>query len=635
MGVRRSRQVPVVAAVAVAVALPLAAVSLGAGPASPSVTPVVGRVTTPSTVIVVDARRRLGGASTSLFGINHHYQHDGLGAWDPVADRPEPLLVARTLRVGAGALRFPGGTQANLWRWERSVGDARGCQIDSKPDGGSFAAFRRGMSFGPDEYMRLLRAVRADPIVMMPGAISTPSEAADFVEYLNAPSGAGNPNGGVDWADVRAANGHAAPYGVRRWEIGNEPYLRHERYWRSQRDGVAARQYALGGAVTRDREALGKACSHPVGGVLSNGRPGQAFELLYPPARRGSVEVLVAGHPWTVVDDLAAQGPRAHVVTVDPGEGVVQFGDGVHGAVPPTGARVRATYRSVHAGYFAFAAAMKSVDPRIKVCSTWSRPGFVQAAGGRSYDCVTDHLGTVLLPRRWSSRLMGHDRMMLALERRLVDYRTRRARLPHSVPLWVTESALLGGDHDRWPSFQSSASHSAYMASLWADWMRMRVPYALSDDLLWSDRAVLGEPPVFTYTANAVTREAVRPMFRRGGAVLSSGVLRNPWRPVPRTSDGYRALDVVATRTPTGDVLVLVVNRLPTRAVTARLSVRGFRGSGRGAVRRVVAPDFDAWNPPGARPQVRLSISYRPIAPASSVHRFAPASTTLLVLRHR
>ena len=120
----------------------------------------------------------------------------------------------------------------------------------------------------------------------------------------------------------------------------------------------------------------------------------------------------------------------------------------------------------------------------------------------------------------------------------------------------------------------------------------MRVPYALSDDLLWADRAVLGEPPRFTYTADAVTREAVRPMFRQGGRLVATAVRNNPRRPVPGTGDAYRGLDVTATRTPTGDLLVLVVNRLPTKAVTVRLAVRGFRGSGVAVVRRVTAPAF-------------------------------------------
>lgn len=47
-------------------------------------------------------------------------------------------------------------------------------------------------------------------------------EAADWVKYTNAPNDGSNPRGGVDWAAVRAANGHPEPYRVKFWELGNE-----------------------------------------------------------------------------------------------------------------------------------------------------------------------------------------------------------------------------------------------------------------------------------------------------------------------------------------------------------------------------------------------------------------------------
>ena len=37
------------------------------------------------------------------------------------------------------------------------------------------------------------------------------ADAADLVEYCNAPNNGSNPNGGTDWAAVRAQNGHPQP----------------------------------------------------------------------------------------------------------------------------------------------------------------------------------------------------------------------------------------------------------------------------------------------------------------------------------------------------------------------------------------------------------------------------------------
>ena len=79
------------------------------------------------------------------------------------------------------------------------------------------------------------------------------ADAADLIEYLNAPADGEvtNPNGGVDWAEVRAANGHPEPYGVTRFEIGNEIGYYRQTYWmdgRGNTDWMDA--YIDGGRMT-------------------------------------------------------------------------------------------------------------------------------------------------------------------------------------------------------------------------------------------------------------------------------------------------------------------------------------------------------------------------------------------------
>ena len=49
------------------------------------------------------------------------------------------------------------------------------------------------------------------------------SHAADWVEYANAPEGV-NWQGGIEWSAFRVTNGHPEPYGIRTWNIGNEPW---------------------------------------------------------------------------------------------------------------------------------------------------------------------------------------------------------------------------------------------------------------------------------------------------------------------------------------------------------------------------------------------------------------------------
>lgn len=108
----------------------------------------------------------------------------------------------------------------------------------------------------------------------------------------------------------------------------------------------------------------------------------------------------------------------------------------------------------------------------------------------------------------------------------------------------------------------------------------------------------------------------------------------NPVRTALRPAHGhYSALVVTATRTPTGDVLVMVVNRLPTTAVRARVAVSGRAVRRSATFRTVSGPSFTSANPDGRRPTVTLHIFTVRAGSQGLVHRFPPASTTLIRLR--
>src|SRR5262249_23264710 len=71
---------------------------------------------------------------------------------------------------------------------------------------------------GVDEFMALCRKLQAEPYICVNVGTGSPEEAASLVEYCN---------GSVDsrWGRRRVNNGHANPYRVRTWNIGNEEYL--------------------------------------------------------------------------------------------------------------------------------------------------------------------------------------------------------------------------------------------------------------------------------------------------------------------------------------------------------------------------------------------------------------------------
>jgi alpha-N-arabinofuranosidase len=538
-------------------------------------------------------------------------------------------------------VRYPGGTIANTFDWKRAIGGTPGCQVDGNGSAATgFPAVRQGLSWGPDEYMEFLDLIDAQPLVMVPFVTETPADAADWVEYMNAPASApGNPNGGVDWADVRAANGHPAPYGVRRWEIGNEQHHDNSRYWLAADDDVAVRQYAFGGHRDISREALGRNCAHPLGGVPSDGTTRQVFEALYPPVEASSVRVEVAGRAWGRVDSLTEAGPNDRVYVLDATHGRVVFGDGTHGAIPPSGSAVLASYRSVHAGYFAFAKRMKAVDPTIKVCASWGNRDFIRLVQGRRYDCLTAHAITSFGASEdadWANALEGHDRFMAAAAERRKAVAALLGELPADTPLWLTEFTTINGDRLDFPSWATSASHAAYMATLWGAWLELNVPWGMGDDLLWGfDRAVLGPTPHYTYTADAVTREALAPMFEAGGHVLSTSVTGNPLRDPAAESHPYRGLTVTATRRADGQLYLLVVNRMPFQDIKATVRLDHFRSSTKAVVREVRAESFRSWNRPEAPPAVTLRISARRIGVSGFSHTFPSTSTTVIRIPRR
>jgi alpha-N-arabinofuranosidase len=97
--------------------------------------------------------------------------------------------------------------------------------------------------FGTDEYLAFCERLHIEPsiTVNVDGDGATPEEAAAWVEYANGPTSS-------KYGAMRAANGHAQPYGVKQWELGNEIFGG----W--VRGHVTAEQYAV--AAVRYAEAM-------------------------------------------------------------------------------------------------------------------------------------------------------------------------------------------------------------------------------------------------------------------------------------------------------------------------------------------------------------------------------------------
>jgi len=142
-------------------------------------------------------------------------------------------------------LRYPANGIMQGFEWKKSIGSIGTRQPQQIFSQSSNPA--QVMEFGFDEFMAMSAARGTDPKdvqIMVPiydsaDVTLTPTQItaslpnvlqsnADWVEYANAPNDASNPGGGIDWAAVRAANGHPTPYGIKIWNMGNEPYTPNE-----------------------------------------------------------------------------------------------------------------------------------------------------------------------------------------------------------------------------------------------------------------------------------------------------------------------------------------------------------------------------------------------------------------------
>jgi alpha-L-arabinofuranosidase len=151
-------------------------------------------------------------------------------AWDPLKRNWRAGFLRLWDDMKATVLRFPGGLRADAYDWRWGIDNVPGMPprkerkrtVDGKP----ISDF-----VGTDEAIALCRRAKAEPLLVVnvmqfekdPAAGA--ALAADWVEYCNSPNNGKNPNGGVDWAAVRAKNGNLKPFNVKLWELGNEIHI--------------------------------------------------------------------------------------------------------------------------------------------------------------------------------------------------------------------------------------------------------------------------------------------------------------------------------------------------------------------------------------------------------------------------
>ena len=178
------------------------------------------------TIIKADPTQNLSTINPGIYGINQRWFDYDLSLWNDENSK----LYKNYKEVGLGSFRYPAGTAAGAFEWKRAIGPRekrsvieghtwierrRAAGGDNGGGGGAMSA-----DFGLDEALQFCEKTNSTFIYMYNFGTGSANDAADLVEYLNAPV-ASNPNGGIDWAQERAKNGHPKPYNVKYIEMGN------------------------------------------------------------------------------------------------------------------------------------------------------------------------------------------------------------------------------------------------------------------------------------------------------------------------------------------------------------------------------------------------------------------------------
>jgi alpha-N-arabinofuranosidase len=150
----------------------------------------------------------------------------------PAGYRTDVLTAVRDL--GVTNVRWPGGNFVSGYHWADGIGPA-----DARPRRPELAWHSEESNrFGTDEFMAWCQTAGVEPVFCLNMGTGTLDEALAWVEYCNG-------TGDTYWANRRRANGHAEPYGVRFWGLGNEMYGEWQIGQRTAADYVTtARQWA-------------------------------------------------------------------------------------------------------------------------------------------------------------------------------------------------------------------------------------------------------------------------------------------------------------------------------------------------------------------------------------------------------
>jgi alpha-L-arabinofuranosidase len=127
-----------------------------------------------------------------------------------------PGLLTALRGLAPSFIRWPGGSFASTYKWQDGIGPLASRVYHPNEIWGGYSDY---YGFGTDEFLELTRQLGAEPLIVLPAPDDSPASieyAMNWVHYVNDPPT-------TTWGQMRGHNGHPEPYGVRYFQIDNEP----------------------------------------------------------------------------------------------------------------------------------------------------------------------------------------------------------------------------------------------------------------------------------------------------------------------------------------------------------------------------------------------------------------------------
>lgn len=578
-----------------------------------------------------------------IFGINHRYAFNGYGSFDEKEKKVRDEFVNLYKKAGFGSIRYPGGTISNLFNWKTAIGpvESRKKQIHGFYNNPGQVGIEA--NFGLSEIATFAQNVDSEMVYVYSLGRGNTQDVSDLMEFLNARIGT-NPNGGVDWAQVRADLGHREPFNIKFFEIGNEMNQGgaggdgtvSQSYWTAFVKGKNTEQaYTEGGTAifnqqyVVDEENWNQSASKSSGNAnmvkymrYANVNPKKYIDdkIVDNPnfiaIEKDSVRVFVGDgkekEEWEVVTNFNNSVQTSKHVVVDYSNGSIKFGDGIKGMIPKKGVPIRVSYSVQKDGYVQIAESLKRTMKQISetentekqayVFSSYESPQFIKHMAllkkNHLYDGLTIHpySGHV---NGGNNPLTFYDNAMLKAEntgiKHVADY---VKMLPEGKVPVISEYGIFRNTEPQ----VRSVTHALYIAKTLLEYVKLGSPYIQKHTLVdWyssggdslgpTQQAVIQAVPQAgsdiktgkgNYKYFATPSALVFEMLNKGG--FGDNILKSSIEKSPKLENGVTSVSTLVSKDDVGNVYVALTNVNRVNSYDININFEGIDESMEGSV---------------------------------------------------